>query len=176
LVPVYATKTWKELAVDPELVTHSIPVQLEGEDLPILKENECEGVVLEVVDADQLWTLRAKRPLMFKHKNPRFQEMATGRSIEDIFQPKEKKKTDSDNILPYICLNRVENYMTKLSLEEQQDRTKIGQHIVGVLQDAANEYGRDSGVQLDAKQTKSLGKNLGRNVRLLIEQWNQKLI
>lgn len=110
LVPVYAIKTWKELALDSLLVMHPIPVEVEGENLPPMEGNQCEGVVFEVVDPklteDQLWTLRRKRPVMFKHKNPRFEEIASGRTAEEVKEKKEnsreKRCFSKDSTLSYL--------------------------------------------------------------------------
>ena len=178
LVPVYAVKTWKELALDPFLIQHPIPVEIEEENLVPIKGNECEGVVFEIVDPtvteDHFWKLRRGRPSMFKHKNPRFEEMASGRTLEQIKEKKKrtKEKMDcSEEILPYLVYNRVENYMTKFSPEEQQDVKNTGKYIQGVILDAVNEYSRDTSIQLTPKQIKALGKHLGRIVRALIEKY-----
>jgi len=119
LVPVYAIKTWKEFASDSFLIKHPIPVEIEEENLVPIKGNECEGVVFEIADPnlteDQFWKLRHKRPSMFKHKNPRFEQ------IKEKKKQTQEKTDCSKEIETYLVGNRVENYMTKFSPEEQCD-------------------------------------------------------
>lgn len=181
LVPVYASGKLTDFDV-PDLIRHPIPVEIEKEDLPRLPGNYSEGVVFEFIDRDRaLFERVRKRPIMFKYKNPEFEERATGKTKDqrlnkhrrEILEKKKGKDYLISEIAPYVQYNRVENYMTKILATQVHDNKYLGSHINGILSDAAQDYMKDKHVSLTAKQIGSLGTGLGRIAKELILKWRE---